>query len=40
MSDRKDFSGGWYAEVIPLTFGRARITLCRTDDTVGIYDGW
>lgn len=37
---RKDFEDGRYAALVPLTFGRARITVSRAGDEYGYYDSW
>ena len=36
----KPFADGWYGEIIPLTFGRARIILCHADHHGTYEDGW
>ena len=40
MNERKVFLDGWYGEIIPLTFGRVRIILCRDCWPESYEDSW
>jgi hypothetical protein len=40
MIARKDLPAGRYLEVIPLTFGRARLIIGRVEDKISYDDSW